>query len=268
MGKATMHEEIIKNLPPESISFEQLTNEYLSDYLKDFTVRASRRPWKTELRLIQEKAQADAAGDLLFEQAKSIGLTTPEALELLAQQRSFIRQSRQALQLLDLPSKPTKDIPDINSFFKNGKHIEPKVLRMVKVEEDIRRASRSIDELLSQRYGGSSRTGKPKTLKALRNQREHKKRNAEAKKRYAAIVNSLGGKCDKEDSSCRGTLQLDHVDGIEWEHASKNQLNRVKIMEREATEGKLRVLCAHHNQQDGAQRKNSGYKAKYREQNA
>ena len=62
-----------------------------------------------------------------------------------------------------------------------------------------------------------------------------------AYRRRLAIIDRLGGQCAK----CRSkkNLEIDHINGRNWDLAKKSRWSRVVIYEREEKEGKLQVLC-------------------------
>lgn len=79
--------------------------------------------------------------------------------------------------------------------------------------------------------------GNPKTRqKALR-----------AQERREALIDKLGRVCALEGYDCAGRLQIDHIDGRDWDVTMKSQMGRVRIYEREFLKGLLQVLCSYHN---------------------
>jgi hypothetical protein len=61
----------------------------------------------------------------------------------------------------------------------------------------------------------------------------------------AALVQELGGRCQGEgcDETDPEELEIDHINGRDWVPSKKSSDHRVSIYRREATQGKLRVLC-------------------------
>lgn len=98
-----------------------------------------------------------------------------------------------------------------------------------------------------------------KKTEAIRNRRKYEKRKAELVIRRAALVAQLGGKCANAKCGSRLELQFDHPNGRAW-RPDRCGWTRLKIYEREARAGIIRLLCAKCNRADGARRKNSGYR--------
>ena len=74
-----------------------------------------------------------------------------------------------------------------------------------------------------------------------------------AKKKRAALIHFLGGKCIKCGSQEK--LEFDHPDGRDWICRSKNRWQRMILYWRDARAGKVRLLCRGCNGKDGAYRR-------------
>ena len=62
------------------------------------------------------------------------------------------------------------------------------------------------------------------------------------------LVVLLGGRCAHEHlGDCERALELDHINGRDWQPREVNSATRVKILVREAADGKLQLLCRRHN---------------------
>ena len=68
-------------------------------------------------------------------------------------------------------------------------------------------------------------------------------------RRREALIDSLGGKCVV--CGTKKKLEIDHINGRDWEPNKKSRWTRVVIYEREAKEGKLQVLCRSCNAKKG-----------------
>lgn len=55
------------------------------------------------------------------------------------------------------------------------------------------------------------------------------------------LIQKLGGKC--VECGYKKRLELDHINGRDWEPSKKSRWTRIARYEREAKEGKLQVLC-------------------------
>lgn len=68
---------------------------------------------------------------------------------------------------------------------------------------------------------------------------------AAARKKKEALIERLGGKCQK----CGTTenLQFDHIHGRDYNPNKLSYKHRLTVYEREAAEGKLQLLCEAHN---------------------
>ena len=76
---------------------------------------------------------------------------------------------------------------------------------------------------------------------------------ARAHARRLALIERLGGRC----AVCGSTdaLQLDHYPApATWDQRAVGMIHRIRIYEREAARGLLRVLCANCNASEGAAR--------------
>lgn len=82
--------------------------------------------------------------------------------------------------------------------------------------------------------------------------RRRRETEYKAKRSYArrlALIKSLGGKC--VECGRKNRLEIDHIEGRDWDPAKKSRWSRVAIYEREAREGKLQVLCKRCNKVKG-----------------
>jgi len=61
------------------------------------------------------------------------------------------------------------------------------------------------------------------------------------------LVIELGGKCVVCGETDMEKLQIDHIEGRDWDLEKFSSSHRVSIYRREAKEGKLQVLCKKHN---------------------
>lgn len=61
------------------------------------------------------------------------------------------------------------------------------------------------------------------------------------------LIVLLGGVCYQRDATCDGPLEVDHINGRNWELRAVNSATRIKRLFVEADEGKLQLLCRHHN---------------------
>lgn len=78
---------------------------------------------------------------------------------------------------------------------------------------------------------------------------ETQRKGLRAYQRRLELIDKLGGKC----LFCRSrkNLELDHINGRDWDPAKKSRWSRIVIYEREAKEGKLQVLCRRCNAKKG-----------------
>jgi len=69
-----------------------------------------------------------------------------------------------------------------------------------------------------------------------------------ARKLRLALVEILGSTCANFDGTCAGGLEIDHVNGRDWEPRKMSSLGRVNRYIREYESGvALQVLCKSHN---------------------
>ena len=87
------------------------------------------------------------------------------------------------------------------------------------------------------------------TFQAGKRWEETQRKALRAYQRRLALIDQLGGKCVKCKTQKR--LELDHINGRDWEPNKKSRWTRIVIYEREAKEGKLQVLCRKCNAKKG-----------------
>ena len=75
--------------------------------------------------------------------------------------------------------------------------------------------------------------------------RETQRKSLRAYQRKWDLIQRLGGKCVTCGS--RKRLEVDHINGRDWDITKKNAWIRVARYEKEEKEGKLQVLCKHCN---------------------
>ena len=69
-----------------------------------------------------------------------------------------------------------------------------------------------------------------------------------AQKRLKNLIQKLGGRCAMIDcAEPYKNLEIDHIDGRDWDLTKFSQMGRVRKYEKEAELGLLQVLCTSHN---------------------
>lgn len=84
-----------------------------------------------------------------------------------------------------------------------------------------------------------------------RRRREHRARVMMYRRRRIALLEKLGAKCDLCPETDISKLQFDHLNPREWVARKVCRWTRIKLYEREAEQGLIRILCGHCNKLKG-----------------